>query len=807
MNNNRTYQFPFARYPAIRLALFFISGILFDYHLDIPPVIWLIPFCCFISIYLFFEYVHKRSLRSWLLYSALFCYLSSIVCFGGFWHSLFNSQDPPAKATILNSYTWEELSFKGEINQIKKTSSGKYQIDVSVDTTLFPNNLVWTEDYTLRTVLNPKNLRFSPKIIPGNRLHFSAVIYPLEEPRNPHEFNYKAYLASIGIYHQAGLQSIHTIKEAEVALSWNKVRNDVLSAIDHNFSQETADLAKALLIGYKNELIQETKIAFSRAGLSHIMAVSGLHVGFILAPFWIFIPIFWSFRYGKQIGLLLLIGLLIFYAGLTGFSASVSRASLTGGFLMYGRLFHKVRDSKNLTAVAALIILLIHPSDLFSIGFQLSFGAVYIILLTAPVINKTLPDWVRFRWYGTPVMVIIISLIVQLGLFPLLTYYFGEFSLVGPIANALFVPFLGLAVPLAFVFLALSFISPGIAQTLTLPVDYFLYGLHQFVLTTTQWEWSWIQTQTEGIIIFALWASVIFFIATLPIPKLRWKFLILFLSLLCIEQGEHLVQKFRPAPLELTFFDVGQGDAALLKTPQSNKHYLIDTGRWQPGYNSAKYIIIPYLKSEGIDKLDGIFLSHPHADHIGGIVELLNTIPVDTIYNSGANYDSQLFSDYQRIAKQKNIPIVSLKQGQILIPDPALRLFVYAPSEENLANSNVNNSSLIFEILYGSTEFLFMGDAEKRQEQQLTTGYPQLVDTDLLKVGHHGSKTSSTASFLKSISAEMGIVSLADRNRFRHPHPEAVQRLHSETDTLYFTSIDGAIRIISDGNSIKKGRK
>src|SRR5699024_3293734 len=129
------------------------------------------------------------------------------------------------------------------------------------------------------------------------------------------------------------------------------------------------------------------------------------------------------------------------------------------------------RNSKNLTAVAALIILLMRPGDLFSIGFQLSFCAVYIILLVAPVINCRLPGWVRFRWYGRPVMAIIISFMVQAGLFPLLGYYFGEFSIVGPLTNALVIPVLGIIMPLALVLLPLAFGWPGTAQTLNMPVD------------------------------------------------------------------------------------------------------------------------------------------------------------------------------------------------------------------------------------------------------------------------------------------------------------------------------------------------
>jgi competence protein ComEC len=802
VNIHQTYQFPFACYPAVRLALLLAIGIITDYHANIPIPFWILLFALAATGYVVSELIYNRSLDNLIYSTVILSYFGIIITFGGVWHSLFDARTVPQQARVVNAYTWEELTFSGDIRQIKQTSTRKFQIDVAVDSTVFPDQLSWKETYNLRAVLNPKDLTLPEELALGNRITFEATVYPLEEKRNPSQFDYKQYLASQGIYSQVGIQEIQSITVQNYILQWSHWRQKVLSAIDHNFSAKSNSLAKALLIGYKNELDRSEKISFSRSGLSHIMAVSGLHVGFLLAPFWILIPFFWTFKYGKQVGIGFLAGVLFIYAGLTDFSPSVTRASLVGLLLAYGKLFHKVRDSKNLTAVAALIILLINPSDLFSIGFQLSFGAVYIILLTAPVIQRWLPGWVRFKWYGKPIMIIVISFIVQVGLFPLLAYYFGEFSLVGPLANAFVIPFLGITVPLALALLLIVPLAPQIAQTINYPIDIFLQYLNHFVEYMANLPWSWVQVHIDSLLFFGIWVSTIFLIASLPIPKMRWKLLIVFLVACCLYQGNQLIQKIKPAPLEITFFDVGQGDAALVNTPNS-KHFLIDAGRWQPDYNSAKYIIIPHLKEQGIDKLDGIFLSHPHADHIGGILEIINSIPVDTVYNSGTDYDSQLYNSYIHQAQANNIPIKPLSAGDKITLNPAIRIFAYGP-EKAITQSNVNNRSLVMELIYGETEFLFMGDAERQQERNILSNFSMLLDTDFLKVGHHGSKTSSSNALLQMATPQTGIVSLAKQNRFSHPHPDATRRLHKYIPNLYFTSLNKAVTFISDGTKIYK---
>ncbi|HLR76539.1 MAG TPA: DNA internalization-related competence protein ComEC/Rec2, partial [Balneolaceae bacterium] len=791
------YQFPFAKYPAIRIALLLAGGIILASYLSLHLTTWLVLLGVMLLIIIALE-VWPGNNNLAPFYIIIACYLIATILFGAAWQTLFNKKDKTS-TRLLSTYTWQPLTFEGTVQEIARTSSGGVMIDFSIKKTILQDSLIWQESYKLRTYYDSES---SLNMERGDKVKFEATIYPLTKIRNPGQFKYKKYLGSQNIFVHAGLESVLLVKANENWLTWNWLRKDVIYLIEQNFGEKTAALAKSILIGHKNELGRDTKAAFSRVGLAHIMAVSGLHVGFILAPFWLIIPFLWTLRYGKHIGFGLMVLLLIIYAGLTGFSTSVIRASIMGGFITFGRLFNKSRNSKNITAIAAIIILLINPSNLFGISFQLSFAAVYIILLILPVIQRIIPKRIQHSWYGIPVMAAIISFVVQAGLYPILSFYFHEFSLIAPLSNAVILPFLALLVPYSLLLVLVAAIFPAAAFWLNTPCRLFLEFLNWFTSTLVHWHWSWIKTPETGFMFFLIWLLIFLFFASVRIHKLRWKVLGLLLLLLVINQGISIRQAFKSPALEITFFDVGQGDASIIATP-AGKHFLIDTGRWSPGYNSGEHIILPYLKWAGIKKLDAVFLSHPHADHIGGIAALIGAMPIDVIYNSGTDYDSNLYRHYLKKAADYDIPVRTLGAGDIVRLDPSLELLIYGPLPSNYS-SDVNEHSLIMELIYGETAFLFMGDAGKYQEKRLLKNYGALIKTDFLKVGHHGSATGSSKRFLSKAAPIYSVVSVAKKNRYGLPNAKTIQRLKESGTRIYFTAIGGALQFVSNGKTIKQ---
>ena len=847
MNTHREYRFPFGRYPGVRVSLLFAAGIIIASATDAGIYLFLLLFLLLFTLWIFSEYLEKQYGDAVSAGAAVFILLCMVPALGGLYFSFTHEKQEHIResAQHLLLYAWEEgIEIEGRVVSRNLSSAGRYNYDVAVSWTIVEGS-AWIFPYTIRLygeqaaggageyVVNDyreqaagergdlgirekgdgdrkfdsnDHGRRTTILRAGDRIKAEIRIFELEKSGNPGEFDYRTFLHRQGIFlHGELVESVVTERDRRKEL-WNRLRQGVHHRIEELFDSESTPLAKALLTGYRQELGPEERERFARAGISHIMAVSGLHVGFIVAPFWLLIPWLWQWRFGGWIGLILLTVVLIAFAGLAGFSPSVSRASLMAWLLSAGKLMKRMTESINLMGFSALVLLLVDPRQLFEIGFQLSYGAVFVILLLLPHFNELVPHQFRESAAGKLVTVIAISVVVQFGLYPVLIWYFGEFSLIGPVTNALVVPLLSFVVPATFLLIFLVDFFPDFAGMLNRPGHLVFRWIAWLAERLGGWEGSWIASEGHSALIFLTWASLTGFLASLRLPSLRNLFLKLLMVSLIWVQLQKLVSTLKPAELEIVVLDVGQGDAIHLSTP-NGKEVLIDTGRWSPFGNSGEQVLLPYLEYRGIERLDAVILSHPHSDHIGGMPALLQQVEIDSIYHAGFDYDSQLFHRIRDLAAQKGIGKRAVKKGDILKLDRSVRFFVLGPDGRR-HNSNPNDHSVVIRLVYNQTSILFTGDAEQYQESRVIRRYGDFLRADLLKVGHHGSNTSSSRPFLELSNPQMAAVSLAFRNRYRHPHPDAVRRLEEVVGrkNIHYTSLEGAIWYRSDGQKILRYR-
>lgn len=262
--------------------------------------------------------------------------------------------------------------------------------------------------------------------------------------------------------------------------------------------------------------------------------------------------------------------------------------------------------------------------------------------------------------------------------------------------------------------------------------------------------------------------------------------------------------------LKVTFLDCGQGDAAVIKTP-SGKVYLIDTGpteREHGGeFEAGTDVIIPFLRSENIRKIDGIVLTHPHLDHIGGTLSIMNTFQVTEVFDPGWEYSSTFYQRILETIQRKKIKFTVVKEDMKLSWDPHLKVEAYGPRDEIYADvpekENTNNRSIVLKITYKKVSFFLSGDAELEAEDHMVSRYGGELESTILKAPHHGSRTSSINSFLEAVNPEVIVISCGRRNRFKHPHPTVLARFESMGFKYYRTDTDGTIQVTTDGNRYK----
>lgn len=255
--------------------------------------------------------------------------------------------------------------------------------------------------------------------------------------------------------------------------------------------------------------------------------------------------------------------------------------------------------------------------------------------------------------------------------------------------------------------------------------------------------------------------------------------------------------------LKVVYLYIGQGDSAFLRLP-NGKTALIDGGgtpSWSKlDYEPGREKVVPFLQAEGVKKLDYVVISHPHGDHIAGLLEVFRSFPVDVLIDPALEHDEPEYAELLGLAKARNSDYQVVGEGDTLDWDPALKIDVFGPPRD-FAYEHLNDNSVVLRIVHGEVAFLFSGDAEAESEDRLARKYKRALKAHVLKAGHHGSKTSSTPRFLDAADPETVVISCGQRNLFRHPHRITLSRLTARGVQVFRTDEDGDVQVRSDGAS------
>ena len=533
---------------------------------------------------------------------------------------------------------------------------------------------------------------------------------------------------------------------------------------------EHGGLMWSLATGEREFIAAETKHLLKQTGTSHLLAISGLHIAIVAGMAFValrYIFCFLLFRGYFQLSGWLSTGGAIavcyMYGCRVGWPPSAQRATIMVSIGLLALQFGRKTDPWLLLSVAATIVLYWEPAQFNQVGFLMSFSAVSGILVVSPRIVRLFPpDFSPFLKKCLVGMGVTMG--ATFGTLPIVAWQFQELSPSSPFANLIALPLLAMvAVPCSL----FASILPDVLATISLSIGDAVISIGLFLLQLFVVPFCHPAVGSLG----ALGLYLLFFLRRHEWLALSLLFLILFRS------------RGTPSGLEVQFLAIGQGDAALIEWPDGRK-WLVDGGP-----KSTK--LLKFLRRKGIRYLDAIFLSHPHPDHIGGILSVVQEVEVGKVWTVRPPQKNEVF--YKQLWQT-----IVAKQIPLAFPDeqPGDGATILHPLNgwQGPNSSRVNDESLVLQIEYGIHRFLFTGDIEKHAEMALL---PRLKPVDVVKVPHHGSRTSSTQQFVSILQPSFSVFSCGLGNRFQHPHLQSLWRWR-ETEILR-TDLEGTVKMRSHG--------
>ncbi len=672
----------------------------------------------------------------------------------------------------------------------------------------------------------------------GDLVKVSGEYIKPDNQRNEGGFDYSKYLKSIGIYGSVKVENLENknINKGNVLIQEIYIiREQFKNNIMEYFDEKESGILIALILGDNSYINEETLNEYRESSLTHILAISGMHITYILIGLNYILTIIVGKKQGRY-----LIGIfLILYIIMTGGSPSVIRASFMAIMFILSKAIYRKNNISNTMSFSILLILVFNPYMLINLGFQLSYiGTIGIILFQKEInkymLNKCIKEVKKRKInYSNSMLKIIeklidifaVTLSAQAILLPILIYNFNTINLIVLVTNLIVSVIIPPLIIISFLAIFTSIFLIQILQILNPVINICLIILN-YISQIGSLVISEIYVITpnifEIVIYYVLLFLIYFFVKMnnkikLSNTEVRMKNIIALLKYLYITYKSKNAKKLkyiliivliilliytliyfkRNSELMIYFVDVGQGDCTLITTPE-NSNILIDGGGNLTGYDVGKNILIPYLLDKRINNIDYIFVSHFDEDHIGGIISLIKEIKVNTIFIPPL-LDKKENENYQEllgISKEKNIEVIELQRGTEIGIEENIKINILWPTDNLIEENDINNNSLVFTFNYKEFSVLFTGDIEEIAEREiLELDNKNELSANILKVAHHGSKTSSIEEFIEQVNPQIVIFCVGKNNNFGHPNEEVVSRFDNKNSLIYRTDLHGEIKI------------
>jgi len=613
----------------------------------------------------------------------------------------------------------------------------------------------------------------------GQQWVFTVKLKRVHGTMNPGGFDYERWLFTEGVgatgYVRPSPKPVLLGRDsAWSSISvWRQSITDQLS----NALGNSASLAliKALTIGDGNSVTQEQWEVFRKTGTTHLVVISGSHIGLIAGLVYFLVLKLWAWTgwlawSPQKVAAVSAVLVAIFYSGLAGFSVPTQRSVVMLSIAMAAIILQRNSRPFNTLSIALFAVLIVDPLAVLSAGFWLSFLAVSVIVYAVSGrLGKLGPVWGAIKING----------VTSVGLSPLLLLFFQQVSLIAPLANLIAVPVISLlVVPLSLLAVIIMFILPTLASKLFFLVDTVLQGLWWLLAHLAEIPMASINHALPSYwaLLFAV-PGILLLLAPVGIPA-RWLSLVLFLPLVFTD-----VKQPEAGDINMTLLDVGQGLSAVVQTTH---HLLVyDTGaKFSEQSDMGQSVLLPFLRSQGVAKIDSLIISHGDNDHIGGAVSLMRGMPTEKI----------LTSVPQQLSEYAPIECVA---GQSWLWDE-VKFTMLAPQQAFVSE---NDNSCVLKIQSKHGTVLLTGDIEAAAESWLVETYGEALKADVLVAPHHGSKTSSTAGFLQAVQPGYVLIPAGYRNQFGHPHKDVLAR-YRQVHALWLNSADSGAIVVNVKNNV-----